>query len=270
MVGDSYVEAFQVDYNKSLSEILRAKLGSDKYEVFRFGISGAPLSQYLHVFRTEILKYAPDLLIFILVHNDFSESFRYVPGRYTSSFLKLALEKGAVKKEIAPSGYLKRWYEPIRRTSLFRYFYYRQNVNINFLKKSIFHFYSEDKNKYEANIDVKSLKNEFQDIIVSTNYIFKKLKSLGVLSRVELLLVADGVRQKIYSGVKPEPSGEKGAAKLNSMARRLAKTEGIPFLDLHPVFRKMYEKEKKDSTPQWMAIGMSTATRLWRMPSTGI
>ena len=175
-----------------------------------------------------------------------------------------------MKKEIAPSGYLKRWYEPIRRTSLFRYFYYRHNVNINFLKKSIFHFYSEDKNKYEANIDVKSLKNEFQDIIVSTSYIFKKLKSLGVLNRVELLLVADGVRQKIYSGVKPEPSGEKGAAKLNSMARRLAKTEGIPFLDLHPVFREMYEKEKKDSTPQWMAIGMSTATRLWRMPSTGI
>ena len=94
MVGDSYVEAFQVDYNKSLSEILRAKLGSDKYEVFRFGISGAPLSQYLHVFRTEILKYAPDLLIFILVTTTFRSRSAMFPDDIRAVFSNSRSKKG--------------------------------------------------------------------------------------------------------------------------------------------------------------------------------
>jgi hypothetical protein len=40
VIGDSYVEAFQVPHYASLAEQLEALLGEDRTEVYRFGISG--------------------------------------------------------------------------------------------------------------------------------------------------------------------------------------------------------------------------------------
>lgn len=44
VIGDSFVEALQVDYDSSLAEQLENKLGNDSFQVYRFGISGAPMS----------------------------------------------------------------------------------------------------------------------------------------------------------------------------------------------------------------------------------
>jgi hypothetical protein len=60
VIGDSYVEAFQVPHYASLAEQLEALLGEDRTEVYRFGISGAPLSQYLYMFETEVAAYNPE------------------------------------------------------------------------------------------------------------------------------------------------------------------------------------------------------------------
>ena len=50
VIGDSYIEAFQVDYDKSYPSLLSNVL-KNEYEIYSFGISGAPLSQYLHMNR---------------------------------------------------------------------------------------------------------------------------------------------------------------------------------------------------------------------------
>ncbi len=44
-------------------------------EVYRFAISGAPMSQYLYMMECEITAYQPDWIVVILIHNDFDESF---------------------------------------------------------------------------------------------------------------------------------------------------------------------------------------------------
>lgn len=61
IVGDSYVEALQVPHDHSMGEHLAALLGKDgPVEVYRFGISGAPLSQYMYVIDREVVRYRPD------------------------------------------------------------------------------------------------------------------------------------------------------------------------------------------------------------------
>jgi hypothetical protein len=104
VVGDSYVEAFSVAYTNSIGERLAQELAAAgrPAEVYRFDISGAPLSQYLYMIEREVVLYRPDWIVVVLVHNDFDESFRFVQGRYTSSFLKLHVENGRVIDEIAP------------------------------------------------------------------------------------------------------------------------------------------------------------------------
>jgi hypothetical protein len=105
VIGDSYVEALVVPSDRSFAERLEEMLSNPDAEVFRFGLSGAPLSQYLYVLEKEVLRYSPDLVIVTLVHNDFDESYRFRAGRYTSSFMKLRLEGGAVVEEIPPQPY---------------------------------------------------------------------------------------------------------------------------------------------------------------------
>src|SRR5918995_5517430 len=93
VIGDSYVEAFVVPFDASFAELTQKDLRARgcPVEVYRFGISGAPFSQYLHVLQREALDFRPDWVVVSLIHNDFTESFEFKPGRYTSSFLKLSI-----------------------------------------------------------------------------------------------------------------------------------------------------------------------------------
>jgi len=127
IVGDSMVEAMQVAATASLAEQLGRRLGVAA-EVYRFAISGAPLSQYLWMIEREVARYAPDLVVVVLINNDFDESFRFKPGRYTSSFLKLKIADGRVTDEIPPTAYQPPWWDGLRFSATFRYLYYRQRA----------------------------------------------------------------------------------------------------------------------------------------------
>src|SRR4030095_4149666 len=92
-------------YDHSLGEKLGAALGGAGHpvEVYRFGISGAPLSPYLPMGEREAVRCRPDWVVILVVHNDFDESYKFKPGRYTSSFLKLRVDDGRVTSAIPPT-----------------------------------------------------------------------------------------------------------------------------------------------------------------------
>ena len=60
--------------DKSFSEQLEHILGRDSTEVFRFGMSGAPISHYVYMLGQEAIKYKPHVVIINLVDNDFLQS----------------------------------------------------------------------------------------------------------------------------------------------------------------------------------------------------
>jgi len=73
VIGDSYIAVLEVDADENYPYLLRERLKTD-YEVYAFGIPGAPLSQYLHMSRYVNKHFDPDILIINLVHNDFDQS----------------------------------------------------------------------------------------------------------------------------------------------------------------------------------------------------
>ena len=85
VVGDSFVEGLQVPYDASLAEWAEIYAGA---QVYRFGLSGSPLSHYVHVVENVVTRYAPQRVFVLLVHNDFVESYRLRIGRYTRSFAR--------------------------------------------------------------------------------------------------------------------------------------------------------------------------------------
>ena len=51
IIGDSFVEALQVNYTKSFAEQLMIELDGQVDSVYRFGLSGAALSHYLYILK---------------------------------------------------------------------------------------------------------------------------------------------------------------------------------------------------------------------------
>jgi len=245
VIGDSYVEALQVDFNQSLAERLENKFSDQPAQVYRFAISGAPLSQYLYILRQEVVDYSPNLVVLVLVHNDFSESYRFSPGVYTSSFLKIKLDGETVAGETPPKAYRPPWYSFIRESATWRYLAYRQKVQFQTLRNIISRPGNNAQPKYQANIDVSTLDDRSLQDEVVTDYIFRQAREITGRIGAELLIVMDGDRSSIYNHVDSRQLYESGSLRLNAMAKSVAQKYNIHFIDLHPVFQEDYSINQK-------------------------
>lgn len=239
-VGDSFVEALQVPFDKSFAEAVGAKLAAKgPVEVQRFGVAGAPLSQYLQMIEREVVQRRPDRIVVNLVHNDFDESFAFKPGRYTSSFLKLKIEGGKVVGEVAPEAWRVGWLEAIRQSATARFLLYRWQVRPQALVDAIFGP-AAGEGDYAANIDVASVLAQEVEIRVATDYLFGRLKARADAIGAKLQLVMDGDRAAIYAGRSDSP-----ALKVNRIAAEMAAKHSAAFLDLHPVFAAEWARAGK-------------------------
>jgi len=259
-VGDSFVEALQVPFDKTFAEVVGARL-ADKgpVEVQRFGVAGAPLSQYLQMVEREVEQRRPDRIVVMLIHNDFDESFVFKPGRYTSSFLKLRIEGGKVVGEVPPQPWRASWVEFARQSATARFLLYRWQVRPQTLVDAILGpAKAAGEGGYAANIDVANVLALEADIRVATDYLFGRLKARADAIGSKLQLVMDGDREAIYAGRADSP-----ALKLNRIAAEMAARHGIAFLDLHPVFAAEWAKAGRrfefGSDAHWNEYGHQVA-----------
>jgi lysophospholipase L1-like esterase len=89
LLGDSYIEAFEVPYEKTVGELMEARLSALRgtpVEVLNFGNGGYGTTQHLLTLQHEVWKYSPDLvLLAVTTGNDISDNYRplkrtdYVP-----------------------------------------------------------------------------------------------------------------------------------------------------------------------------------------------
>ncbi len=260
IIGDSFVEGFQVPVTASLAEQLEHSLPST--EVYRVAISGAPLSQYLLMLEREGVRYSPDLVVIVLVQNDFDESFRFMPGRYTSSFLKLRLEEGRVTEEVQPSRYQPGPWEWLRFTATARYLYYRRQI----VRAMPLFLWSaqEAGSNFQTNIDTRAVLERATDVALATDYLFGRLAAVASAHKFDLLFVMDGDRQAIYRGIDSAALYNSGALALNTLANRAADRHGIPFIDLHPRFEQDWLKNRRrfdfESENHWNQYGHAIAS----------
>jgi len=254
VIGDSFVEALQVNYDRSLAERLEKLIGSDNAEVYRFGINAAPMSGYLHILRQEVVRYNPDIVIVVLIHNDFMESYEMKPGRNSSSFLKLKVVDGERIQEIPPAPYREGFLEYITRVSATLRFV-RKSFNVQsriFLETFFFADVRQTQpTKYQANIDMSKISAKRETNIRATEYIFQEFAKLQTLHHFKILLLMDGDRlrgdakQNMYQGKVTSELQYDGALSLNLLASEAAHKYALPFVDLHPVFASNFRLQNK-------------------------
>jgi hypothetical protein len=240
IIGDSYVEAFQVDVDKNFSFLLRNKL-SPRNDVYAFGISGAPLSQYLHISRYVNKKFNPDVLIFNLVHNDFDESlFEYYPQKkYFMQLYQDSVNGGFLEKQPEPdysrAQYRPLWQKIVYKSAFIRYLYLNLEVN-NMLKKSVS---SPDDVHFEANTFTDELNQREKIIKLSTEYLVKTIKDEN--KERKIIFVFDAPRQAIYNN----SLSKSDVVFLNEMMKELCDIYKIDYLDLTEPMQKSYNKNRR-------------------------
>lgn len=235
VIGDSYIEAFQVNVGKNYPYILNQRM-KDNYDVYAFGKSGAPLSQYLQMSRYVNKHFDPDILIFNLVHNDFDESIAELV--FKANYLQLEVDAQGQVNEIRPipdkstSQYkpIRKW---IKKSALFRYLYFNLHVD-QMLRKSG----DADKKSYEANVDVGIVRNA--DVIrQATEYLIKTIKDENAGKMV--VFVTDAPRAAIYSGKLKESE----VLWMNEMVEEICTANGIKNIDLTSAMQKDYQRNSE-------------------------
>lgn len=235
VIGDSYIEAWQVDAEKKYPALLGDSLGKD-YEVYNFGVSASPLSQYLHMARHVEKKYAPDVYIFNLIHNDFHESINglaYIPMYMTvkmendSAFMEVEPVEPERTHNKVPGGSL------FRRSSLFRYVYYNLNLMDKFRSKKA------GAKEVEMNVPVGDILDKKDSLQAVTGYLLQKIKS--ELGNKEIIFIMDGPRWNIYKNDVDKAK----LTWLNGMVAEHCSKLNLPFIDLTPYMIADYQKNHK-------------------------
>jgi lysophospholipase L1-like esterase len=92
LLGDSFIEAFEVPYRHTMGEVLERRLSALRgtpVEVLNFGVGGYGTTQELLTLRHKVWKYAPDLvLLAVTTGNDISDNYRPLKrGEYVPYFV---------------------------------------------------------------------------------------------------------------------------------------------------------------------------------------
>lgn len=234
VVGDSFVEALQVAYGDSLAEVLARVLtaGGQPAEVYRFGISGAPLSQYVYMVEREVTGYRPDWIVVNVVHNDFDESYKFVQGRYTSSFMKFRVADGKVTGELPPTPWRPRLIETLRQIATGRFLLYRWQVRPQVLVNLVLTRPAGiAEGSIAANVNNSRVLADRRGVEAVADHAAARLTALASSIGARLLIVMDGDRDAIYRGQAESP-----ALALNRIMAEAAERHRIAFLDLQPLF----------------------------------
>jgi hypothetical protein len=160
IIGDSYVEALQVTPQQNFAQIIERQV--DQSVVYSFGLSGAHLAQYLYMYRELTKTYDFDLVIFLVIRNDFEESITHVQNAiYSKSYFTWSELDGGQLVGKLPDSYQRTWKDWVKRSNLFRYLVVRQRVNITNLRNGIetrFGFRPQESQGLQIEIDPTRIK----------------------------------------------------------------------------------------------------------------
>ena len=243
VIGDSYVEALQVDHDMSYPYLAERALNREglgvEVEARTYGHSGASLAQYLGVLRHAVAGATPDLVVVNVVHNDFLESLR---GHGRVDYWSLQFE-GSEPKEVPPvprSGMLLK--VVLARSALVRYLVVNQQclVKLRALRRAR----SAGRGRYEANVDVAGVGGSVDEgqLAGLATYVLSEMRRVTDSLGARLLCMIDANRVAIYEGRDPRATE---VHRLNRALLRAGRQLGVPVIDLTDVFEARWSVDRR-------------------------
>jgi hypothetical protein len=243
IIGDSYVEALNVNQTEMFGVRLQEQLGKN-FQVYTFGVSGSPFSQYLQMSRYIQKEYNPDVYVFTVIHNDFDES---IAGKSIGPFYHtLRVEADSLVTEVRAQPYQASGVRRLlKRSALIRYLLF--NIKIN---ETIASFRSKSGNndtaqQFNANVNVNEVTRNQASIRKAMAYIGSTLQK--ELAGKKIIFIIDGSRYDIYE----DKLNSCNVCYMNDLSMATAADNGFTGIDLNNVFAAEYAQKKQAfNTPE--------------------
>lgn len=253
IIGDSYVAARQVNVADSLTAVLRRKL-ADQCMVYGFGIPGAPLSHYLHVCRYVKKYFDPQILVFVVVHNDFDECLWPLYSKWP--YMQLSITNGKAQEARPVSYEPTKWQRLLRRSSLLRYLFLNCRLRFFVFPRTR----AREESLYNANIEVNVAKANSELIKIATNYVVSAIRREN--PNAYIFFMIDAPRRDIYE----ERLESSNVSWLHDILRDACSKNNVHFVDLTEHFAEYYtEHGEKLNSPvdyHWNEVGHKEAAKV--------
>ena len=245
VIGDSYIEALQVDATSSVAELLEQELTDQHARVYRVAMSGAPLSHYVYMLREEAVQYKPDLVIINLVHNDFDESFGLAEGTYTESFATYGVDNDGSLKLVDPKPFHKNlaWY--LKQSATFRYLYVRMKIFPRVLVKTVMSWITEPTGQTAKTSPLPPdvFREERTEQLLRTA--LKTIRHLQDKYNFELLVLMDADRSATTRAIDSGDVIPEDGLRFNRLVSRIGADVGVTVLDLQPLIEEDYLRHRQ-------------------------
>ena len=237
LVGDSYVEALQVDVDRNVGAVLRGALGGGT-EVFALGISGASLSQYLQMSRYAARVYRPDVLVINVVHNDFDASVRTLVPLPSGLQFEPA---GDWVREVAPVPYApSRLRRLLYHSALVRYVFKNcRGADVPARLAAALGVAPPPATPANANADPDRLRRNAPLVRRTVDAVVRTMRAENPGTRIVFMM--DAPRADLYAGTLATST----VGWLTPMLRRAVEAHGCEFVDLTPTFARDWTRHHR-------------------------
>ncbi|UCG52791.1 MAG: hypothetical protein JSW58_04355 [Candidatus Latescibacterota bacterium] len=240
VIGDSYIEAFHVDTDKSYPSLLRSELGG-RYDVYSFGISGAALSEYLNLSRYVNRNFDPDVLIFNVRYNDFLESI-YEVNPVDTHMMMLSITDGSVTETVPRPNYSFTEFSfkkrLLRKSAIVRYL----TLNLK-LQQAVRGLLS--RKTYSGNVEITSVERHTGLVEKAASYVFERIEEENRGRRV--IVVMGAPKHDIYAGTTDQSK----VLFFNRLVAKLCSNHGFELLDLTEPMKRDYETNHTMFNSPW-------------------
>ena len=256
VIGDSYVEAAMVPFRRTCAGRLATML-EPAGRAYAFGMSGAPLSQYLAWARHARDAYRPDGLLVIVIDNDYDESLIEYGGREGYHHFvrqgdgRLALERVDLVPTLG--------FRLARHSALVRYLVQNLRVVDSFARirariagtdpPGLFHLQAPASAQPARVAASQRAVDAFLDL----------LPGYAGLEPERIVLAVDGMRPQLYDDETLDAADGAFADVMRRYLLAHARRKGYETLDLQPRFVTRYRTHRRRfEWPQdnhWNALG---------------
>ena len=231
VIGDSFVEAQQVDAGKSAPELLHAGM-KGKARVYSMGVSGAPLSQYL-VFADHARRvFRPDAMAFFIIGNDFDESLLKYKAEPRFHYFEERDGKMSMKRVDYEMSETKKI---LRHSALLRYVLYNLAAEVR-LKALL------GREHPRAELEPAALDERVRDSERAVDYFCERLPGMSGLEPRAIAFVLDAVRPAIYAEETLKAAETGYHERMRRYFAAQAAARGYAVIDMQPVFIERHRR----------------------------
>lgn len=225
VIGDSFVEANAVDAGQAIAEVLDAGL-SGRGRVYGFGMSGAPLSQYLVYAEYARQTFRPAAMAFVIIGNDFDESLLKYKSDARFHYFDAHGRLHRVDYRLSGAKRL------LRRSAVLRYALH----NLEAVQRLQLLAQSLRGETYLSELEGEALERRLADSRRAVDLFLGQLPQKSGLGPESVLFVLDGVRPALYAEGTLAGAEQRHHSRMRRYFAERAAALGYGVIDMQPVF----------------------------------